>query len=429
MAIGGHEGVIALFEVAAAAATPRRSRRRSTSCATRPTSASTRSAWSPSTSGPGCSPGCASGWPPPRRWRSALRVPMIGISSLDLLAFPHRRADRVVVPVVDARKGEVFYAMYRPVPGGMQQVDRRRGRPGRRARRPTCWRAARTRCCVGDGALRYRDRDRGRVPLRARRRGAPERRCRWCSSPTPVRCARSGRSPAEIQPLYLRPPDAQINWATRAWRGHVSERVFERANQQQVFAHWCAATGSDVASVRRTVSILDRRSHARHDRADADPPRRRRDGDRARRLPAAVDRPVFHDELDEARSGRRHYVVARRGRTVVGYGGLMFVADEAHVTNIAVHPGRAPSPASPRGSGVARRRGDRARLHGVDAGGAGETRGAQELYRTFGFAPAGMRKDYYENRGRHRDVVPRHPVRRVPPAPRPAGSCARAERP
>ena len=47
---------------------------------------------------------------------------------------------------------------------------------------------------------------------------------------------------------------------------------------------------------------------------------------------------VFHDELHEARSGRRHYVVARRGRTVVGYGGLMFVAGEAHVTNIAVHP-------------------------------------------------------------------------------------------
>ena len=48
---------------------------------------------------------------------------------------------------------------------------------------------------------------------------------------------------------------------------------------------------------------------------------------------------MFHDELDEARAGRRHYVVARRGRTVVGYGGLMFVADDAHVTNIAVAPG------------------------------------------------------------------------------------------
>ena len=47
---------------------------------------------------------------------------------------------------------------------------------------------------------------------------------------------------------------------------------------------------------------------------------------------------VFHDELREARAGHRHYVVARRGRNVIGYAGVMFVADEAHVTNIAVHP-------------------------------------------------------------------------------------------
>ena len=37
-------------------------------------------------------------------------------------------------------------------------------------------------------------------------------------------------------------------------------------------------------------------------------------------------------------AGHRTYLVARLGRSVVGYGGLMFVADEAHVTNIAVHP-------------------------------------------------------------------------------------------
>ena len=35
--------------------------------------------------------------------------------------------------------------------------------------------------------------------------------------------------------------------------------------------------------------------------------------------------------------------------------------------------------------------------------------GAQELYRTFGFAPAGVRQAVLrEHRGRHRDVVPRH---------------------
>ena len=54
---------------------------------------------------------------------------MIGITSLDLLAFPNQHSDRVIVPVIDARKSEVFYAMYRQVPGGLQQVSEPRVGP------------------------------------------------------------------------------------------------------------------------------------------------------------------------------------------------------------------------------------------------------------------------------------------------------------
>jgi ribosomal-protein-alanine N-acetyltransferase len=106
---------------------------------------------------------------------------------------------------------------------------------------------------------------------------------------------------------------------------------------------------------------------------------------------------VFHDELREARRGLRRYLVARRGRTVIGYGGIMFMPDEAHVTNIAVSAGE-------RRSGVATRllctladvaieRGCTAWTLEVRA----TSHGAQELYRRFGFVPAGVRKQYYEN--------------------------------
>ena len=47
---------------------------------------------------------------------------------------------------------------------------------------------------------------------------------------------------------------------------------------------------------------------------------------------------VFHDELAQVAAGHRTYLVARQGRSIVGYGGLMYVADEAHVTNLVVHP-------------------------------------------------------------------------------------------
>lgn len=114
---------------------------------------------------------------------------------------------------------------------------------------------------------------------------------------------------------------------------------------------------------------------------------------------------VFHDELREARNGRRHYVVAKRGRTVIGYGGIMFVPGgstsgdhgEAHITNIAVHPDERRGGVATRllGSlaGEAIRRGCAAWTLEVRA----TSQGAQQLYRHFGFVPAGVRKRYYEN--------------------------------
>ena len=111
---------------------------------------------------------------------------------------------------------------------------------------------------------------------------------------------------------------------------------------------------------------------------------------------------VFESELAQVRSGARRYLVARhadgRGRgPIVGYAGLWFSGDEAHVTNVAVDPAQ-------QRSGVAT-----ALLLGladaaIERGCVAWTlevrvssTGAQELYRTFGFNPAGVRARYYEN--------------------------------
>ena len=192
VAIGGHEGVIAPVRGRPRPAPRRDPRRRpSSSCARQADIGLDEIGVIAVDVGPGLFTGMRVGLAAGKALAQALRMPMIGISSLDLLAFPHRRADRVVVPVIDARKGEVFYAMYRQVPGGVQQVVAPTRRPGRRARR----RPARPQ---PGGAVRRRRRaalprrDPRRVPLRDRRRVATRRRRRWCSSPTPGRCARSG---------------------------------------------------------------------------------------------------------------------------------------------------------------------------------------------------------------------------------------------
>lgn len=109
---------------------------------------------------------------------------------------------------------------------------------------------------------------------------------------------------------------------------------------------------------------------------------------------------VFHTELDQVRTGDRAYLVARRGRGLVGYAGLMFVlADgvaEAHVTNVAVHPDH-------RRAGIATQLLSRLATMAIERGCTAWTlevrassTGAQALYRTFGFTPAGVRARYYE---------------------------------
>ncbi len=95
----------------------------------------------------------------------------------------------------------------------------------------------------------------------------------------------------------------------------------------------------------------------------------------------------------------RRYVVALERSAVCGFGGVMLTGHEAHVTNIAVDP-------------VHHRRSIGTRLMTVLIGAcraAGvddvtlevrmSNRGAQEMYRRFGFAPGGIRPKYYADVG------------------------------
>ena len=91
----------------------------------------------------------------------------------------------------------------------------------------------------------------------------------------------------------------------------------------------------------------------------------------------------------------RTYVVARAGHRVVGYGGFMHVADDAHITTLAVDPEHHGERLGTRLLLVLARQ---ARAQGVE-GLTLEVRMSNEpgkaLYRRFGFAPAGIRKNYY----------------------------------
>ena len=102
---------------------------------------------------------------------------------------------------------------------------------------------------------------------------------------------------------------------------------------------------------------------------------------------------VFTSELALRRG--RAYRVARDGRAVVGYFGMMFVEDEAHVTTIAVAPVfQHRGVATMLMLEVARIAREHEVRHISLEVAAGNAR-AQALYRRFGFAPVGIRKRYY----------------------------------
>ena len=145
----------------------------------------------------------------------ALGVPMIGVASLDLLAFPVRFTNRLVVAAIDARRGELFHAFYRTVPGGMQRMtDYAVSSPDDLASEIL----AHSEDClvVGDGALRYHEVFDGlrKVELADFGFAHPT-----AGSLVQLAHAQALREqwvkPWEITPLYLRKPDIDINWATR----------------------------------------------------------------------------------------------------------------------------------------------------------------------------------------------------------------------
>lgn len=143
----------------------------------------------------------------------ALGVPMIGVSSLDLLAYPVRHSSRLIVAAIDARRGEVFHAFYRQVPGGIQRVTEAAVSAPEDlssellARGEEC-------LLVGDGALRYADHFQGLRGVEAAERGLAHPRADSLVQLAHAKALREEFVPAsELEPIYLRSPDAtETNW-------------------------------------------------------------------------------------------------------------------------------------------------------------------------------------------------------------------------
>lgn len=167
--------------------------------------------------GPGLFTGMRVGIATAKVMAQALQIPVVGVSSLDLLAYPFgsgtREADRVIVSVIDARKAEVFYAFYRSTSDGPRRLTDPRVGSVADLNADILGRGQDV-TAVGDGAWRYREDLLGGVLIAE---------LAHPSAVSLVQLARpifagiddNARTLVDVQPMYLRAPDAQINWTSR----------------------------------------------------------------------------------------------------------------------------------------------------------------------------------------------------------------------
>lgn len=162
--------------------------------------------------GPGLHTGMRVGVATAKAVAQALSVPIVGLSSLDLLAFEVRYSPKIICAALDARRNEVFYALYRSSPGGIQRMsDYEVERPETLAAgldsRPE------EVLVVGDGALVYRDilEDLAAVEFGTMSDAFPE--ARSLVELALPRMFREEFDPLdEVRPLYLRRSAQPIRW-------------------------------------------------------------------------------------------------------------------------------------------------------------------------------------------------------------------------
>jgi tRNA threonylcarbamoyladenosine biosynthesis protein TsaB len=168
--------------------------------------------------GPGLFTGLRVGVATAKTLAQVLAVPIVGLTSLDVLAFAVRHTPRRICAVIDGRRGEVFWSLYEPVPGGvLRATDHAVARPDHLVAELLA--VTGDVLLVGDGAILYRyeiERELGgRVEFASAIHAHPQ-----AASLVELAAPRFLREEHDrlfdVVPVYLRKSDAEIAWDQRA---------------------------------------------------------------------------------------------------------------------------------------------------------------------------------------------------------------------
>jgi tRNA threonylcarbamoyladenosine biosynthesis protein TsaB len=164
--------------------------------------------------GPGLFTGMRVGIATAQTLAHSRRLPVVGLASLDLLAFPVRHVRRLLCSVLDARRGELFWSFYRTAPAGVQRLSEFRvGPPEKLAAEIEA--LSEDVLAVGDGAVAQR------TLLESAGAEVGTHSTAYPSAEALVELAlprflREDTQRAEdLAPVYIRKADAKIGWKNR----------------------------------------------------------------------------------------------------------------------------------------------------------------------------------------------------------------------
>jgi tRNA threonylcarbamoyladenosine biosynthesis protein TsaB len=166
--------------------------------------------------GPGLFTGLRVGIEIGKTLAQTLKVPIVGIPSLDVLAFDAANTRRTIAAVIDARRKEVFAGMYRHVPGGVaREGEFMVVSPERLAAELEA--TGEEVLAVGNGATLYRgvlEEPGGKVEVASPAFAHPQARA-LVELAIPRFEREEHDRLFDVVPLYLRKSDAEISWDRR----------------------------------------------------------------------------------------------------------------------------------------------------------------------------------------------------------------------
>ena len=164
--------------------------------------------------GPGAYTGMRVGIATGQAFAHANALPVVGLASLDVVAFAVRHSHRRIYSVIDARRSELFWAPYRSSPGGVQRVGEYCVGPLEKLV-GDIEAAGEDALVVGDGAVMHAAAlERTDAVVGSWSTAQPE--AAYLAELAMPRFEREETiRPSELKPIYLRQADARINWTER----------------------------------------------------------------------------------------------------------------------------------------------------------------------------------------------------------------------